>query len=97
MNTSTPAPFEEVCLVIGSYAAIGAIFDPPVSPQGVSKWADAGIPSDRVLAIARATGYKVTPHRLRPDLYPNPTDGLPPDFVVSEAFLSTLQRDGRAA
>jgi len=74
---STPAPFEEVCRVIGSYAAIGAIFDPPVSPQAVSKWVDAGVPPDRVLTIARATDYLVTPHRLRPDLYPHPDDGLP--------------------
>lgn len=29
------------------------------------------------LTWAAATGHKVTPHDLRPDLYPNPTDGLP--------------------
>ncbi|MBL2607392.1 Cro/Cl family transcriptional regulator, partial [Klebsiella pneumoniae] len=23
--------------------------------------------------------WQVTPHELRPDLYPNPTDGLPKD------------------
>lgn len=74
------APFEEVCRAIGSYAAIGAIFDPPVSPQGVSKWAEAGVPSERVLAVSKATGYEVTPHRLRPDLYPHPDDGLPPEL-----------------
>lgn len=31
----------------------------------------------RVIAIARATGWKVTPHELRPEIYPNPTDALP--------------------
>ncbi|EJD7033612.1 helix-turn-helix domain-containing protein [Enterobacter hormaechei] len=34
-----------------------------------------GIPAERVLPIYGVTG--VTPHELRPDLYPNPTDGLP--------------------
>ncbi|MFN2843388.1 Rha family transcriptional regulator, partial [Escherichia coli] len=28
-----------------------------------------------VLQVFNATG--VTPHELRPDLYPNPTDGIP--------------------
>lgn len=31
----------------------------------------------KVLATCKATGWTVTPHELRPDLYPNPTDGLP--------------------
>lgn len=75
--TAVPSPFEKVCRLIGSYAAVGSIFDPPVSPQGVAKWADAGVPSERVLRIAEATGFEVTPHELRPDLYPNPDDALP--------------------
>lgn len=29
------------------------------------------------LKWAAATEYQVTPHDLRPDLYPNPRDGLP--------------------
>ncbi|MGM8843649.1 transcriptional regulator, partial [Enterobacter hormaechei subsp. steigerwaltii] len=33
------------------------------------------IPSGHVLPVFQATG--VIPHELRPDLYPNPTDGLP--------------------
>jgi DNA-binding transcriptional regulator YdaS (Cro superfamily) len=42
------------------------------------------LPADRVLAVARATGWRVTPHELRPDLYPNPTDGLPVDHPLRE-------------
>ena len=30
-----------------------------------------------VLKVAQATNYQVTPHQLRPDLYPHPHDGLP--------------------
>jgi DNA-binding transcriptional regulator YdaS (Cro superfamily) len=29
------------------------------------------------LAIAKATGYKVTPHALLPNVYPYPSDGIP--------------------
>ncbi|KDE37448.1 regulator [Kosakonia radicincitans UMEnt01/12] len=29
------------------------------------------------LKWAAATGYIVTPHSFRPDLYPNPNDGVP--------------------
>lgn len=36
----------------------------------------------KVLAICKATGWTVTPHELRPDLYPNPTDGLPAGKVA---------------
>ncbi|EMP2222809.1 TPA: helix-turn-helix domain-containing protein [Enterobacter hormaechei subsp. steigerwaltii] len=46
--------------------------------MNVSHWRNRNkgrVPQNRVLSIYYATG--VTPHELRPDLYPNPTDGLP--------------------
>ncbi|HBC7417435.1 helix-turn-helix domain-containing protein [Serratia marcescens] len=49
-----------------------------IKPMSVSRWKTrykGVVPADRVLQIFQATG--VTPHELRPDLYPNPTDGLP--------------------
>jgi len=49
-----------------------------VSSMTVSHWRhrDNGVvPANRVIPIFNATG--VTPHELRPDLYLNPTDGLP--------------------
>ncbi|HDR2353311.1 TPA: helix-turn-helix domain-containing protein [Enterobacter roggenkampii] len=46
-----------------------------ITKQAISLWHRMGIPATRVLQIFNATG--VTPHELRPDLYPNPTDGLP--------------------
>ena len=47
------------------------------SAMNVSHWRNRNggqVPQTRVLPIFHATG--VTPHELRPDLYPNPTDGL---------------------
>lgn len=47
-----------------------------ITEQAVGRWKSKGVvPAARVLEIFHATG--VTPHELRPDLYPNPTDGLP--------------------
>ncbi|EGD9092499.1 helix-turn-helix domain-containing protein, partial [Escherichia coli] len=48
-------------------------------PSQIHKWANeynGRVPTgERGRQIYIATG--VTPHELRPDLYPNPTDGLP--------------------
>lgn len=49
-----------------------------IKSMSVSRWKNryqGVVPADRVLPIFMATG--VTPHELRPDLYPNPSDGLP--------------------
>jgi len=43
------------------------------------------IAADRVLIICRATDWNITPHELRPDVYSNPTDGLPADKRSGEA------------
>lgn len=58
-------------------SGIGDLFDPPLSPQAVYKWRTAGIPADRVIPVCQATTWQVTPHMLRPDIYPNPDDALP--------------------
>ena len=39
-----------------------------------------GIPADQVLDVAEAIDYQLTPHELRPDVYPYADDGLPPIF-----------------
>lgn len=46
-----------------------------ISFQAVNKW--DRVPADRVLDVARACDWLVTPHQIRPDLYPNPTDAMP--------------------
>lgn len=43
-------------------------------------------PPEAVLPIAEALEWRITPHELREDLYPNPTDALPAhvaDLVAS--------------
>jgi len=64
---------ENAILQSGSASALSRLVG--VSKMAVSLWRSNGIPAERVLQVYGATG--VTPHELRPDLYPNPTDGLP--------------------
>lgn len=46
-----------------------------LSRGAVSQW-DV-VPAERVLAVCELTGWQVTPHQARPDLYPNSFDALP--------------------
>lgn len=34
-------------------------------------------PADTVIPICETVGWRITPHELRADIYPNPTDGMP--------------------
>lgn len=46
------------------------------TPWAVNKW-KRSFPPERARWLAEATGWKVTPHQLAPQLYPNPDDALP--------------------
>ncbi|WP_096970286.1 transcriptional regulator [Escherichia coli] len=46
--------------------------------QVVCRWVNGQqVPASRVLQLCEIMAWTVTPHELRPDIYPNPTDGLP--------------------
>ena len=50
-----------------------------VSRQATNRWDRSGnIPPERIIDVCRAGGWQVVPHEIRPDIYPNPGDGLPP-------------------
>ena len=40
-------------------------------------------PPERVIAVSELTNWTVTPHQLRPDLYPNPQDAIPPSLIAA--------------
>ncbi|BDB47333.1 TPA: transcriptional regulator [Escherichia coli] len=49
-----------------------------VTPQAVNQWfSKSTIPARFVLRVCEVVAWKVTPHGLRPDLYPHPEDGIP--------------------
>jgi len=53
-----------------------------VTYQAIRKWCRAGVPPERVIGVCVATHWQVTPHMLRPDIYPNPDDALPAGGIV---------------
>lgn len=54
-----------------------------ITKGAVCQWDQ--VPAERVIDVAEATDWKVTPHQLRPDIYPNPSDALPPGRVMESA------------
>lgn len=75
MNDRDPA-LQRAIDMAGGQSALAAKLDPPAKPQAVQQWKTT--PPERVLDVARAVDFQVTPHELRRDLYPYPDDGLPP-------------------
>ena len=57
-----------------------------VSYQAIRKYERGTVTAERALAVCRATDWIVTPHMLRPDLYPNPADAIPP-AVAAKRFV----------
>lgn len=45
--------------------------------QNVSQWTRNRVSPEFVLGVAKAVDFQVTPHELRPDIYPHPEDGMP--------------------
>lgn len=52
-----------------------------VSREAVRKWVRDGVPAERVIDFCEKAGWKTTPHALRPDIYPNPSDAIPPEVL----------------
>lgn len=52
-----------------------------IKQQHVWKWLNSPSeftpPSEWVIQICKSVDWNITPHDLRPDIYPNPSDGLP--------------------
>ena len=56
-----------------------------VSQNMISKWARGErVSAEKVRLVCEAYDWQVTPHELRPDLYPHPQDGLPEHLRVTE-------------
>ena len=44
-----------------------------VTYQAVKKWEKNRVPAEQVLSVVRAVSGRVSPHELRPDIYPDPS------------------------
>lgn len=62
--------------LVGGVSAVARLFG--ITAWAASKWETKGVPPNRVIDLAKATGWRKTPHQLSPDIYPNATDGMPP-------------------
>ena len=63
-------PIQRARDIFGSQAKFARVIG--VSPMTITKW-KSRIPAERVLPIYRATGGRISPHEMRPDLYPEPS------------------------
>jgi DNA-binding transcriptional regulator YdaS (Cro superfamily) len=74
-------PIDLVVDMIGSQQAVATLRG--VTRPCVSNWVKTGRvpcePVNHVLELCRAVGWRVTPHQLRPDIYPNAGDAMPGD------------------
>lgn len=71
-------PLNRVIAILKTQSALADAVG--VKQPNVWNWIhrDGGrVPPEKVLAVSRAVKWVITPHQLRPDLYPNPSDGLP--------------------
>jgi len=68
---------EKAVLTVGSLSSVSREFEFK-SVQSVANWIiNNQVPADRVIQLCSLGNWAVTPHELRPDIYPNSTDGLP--------------------
>lgn len=68
---------EKAIRTIGVPSAVSRMFGFN-SPQSVFNWIKNNkVPAERVIQLCELGDWVVSPHQLRPDLYPNKTDGLP--------------------
>lgn len=94
-NPHVPAAIDE----LGGDTAVAKLAGLKTS-WAVAKWRQK-LPEKRVLWLAQQTGFKFTPHQLDPLMYPNKTDGLPPDFKPEDpdhpAFVDRRTDEERRA
>lgn len=72
MNTYVAQAIE----LAGGASAVATLFNLK-TVWAVYKWVSKGIPPDRVIPLAEAIKWQVTPHQMAPSIYPHPDDGLP--------------------
>lgn len=53
-----------------------------LSRGALSQWTI--VPHDHVLPLCQMSDWRLTPHKLRPDIYPNPLDALPPEVAAQK-------------
>jgi DNA-binding transcriptional regulator YdaS (Cro superfamily) len=81
-RSQVEGPFELAVDAIGGWAELGRRTG--VSPQAAHKW-KLKVPADKIKNVLRALEGRVTPHDVRPDLYP-------PGFEFPAEMLNEAQQ-----
>lgn len=80
------SPLHKIIDILDGQTALADVLkthENPVTQAHVWKWLNTtkeGIPAKYVIPACKSVDYRVTPHELRPDLYPHPNDGLPQEL-----------------
>ncbi|CNL31488.1 Uncharacterized protein conserved in bacteria%2C prophage-related [Yersinia enterocolitica] len=77
MSSKCKNTTDQAIRAVGSLSRVSRAFKFK-SVQSVANWIiNDQVPADRVIQLCAMGGWVVTPHELRPDIYPNPRDGMP--------------------
>lgn len=70
---------ERAVTLAGGQSQMASRLGGSAKPAHVWNWLnrDNQLPGEHVISVSRAVDWQVTPHELRPDLYPHEQDGLP--------------------
>lgn len=81
---------EKVVNLVGGQLALAdelAVESKSIKQAHIWNWLNKtklGVPAEQVINVCKCVDWQVTPHELRPDIYPHPHDGLP-DHMRSAA------------
>lgn len=81
LNGGMKSPLERSIDICGGQTALAKSIG--VKQCNVWSWVNRfgnKVPAEFSISVSRSTNWQVTPHQLRPDIYPNPQDGLPDDM-----------------
>lgn len=72
------SPLEKAIEIVGSQTALASACG--IKQAYIWNWLnrDKRVPAEYVIPACKATGFQVTPHQMRSDIYPNTKDGMPP-------------------
>ena len=74
---------KKIVEIVGGQASLADVLATeaePIKQAHVWNWLNVtinGIPERHVIKSCKFVDWQVTPHELRPDIYPHPHDGLP--------------------
>lgn len=86
---------ERIIQLVDTQVALASLLntpDDPIKQAHVWGWLNKtkeGIPAKHVIKACSLVNFQVTPHQLRPDLYPHPEDGLPTEYRCQCDNLAT--------